>query len=120
MARRDQTLYRDSEDKKIAGVCSGLAHYFDVDTALVRVIFVAVAMLGGGSVIAYILLWWLIDPAPEGHWDTTPESLADTPTETLAAPSGATTGPIATTRDEPAAATSGDPAGVPDVTQPTS
>jgi phage shock protein C len=69
MARREQTLYRDTSDQKIAGVCSGLAHYFDIDTALMRVIFVAMLVFGGGSALAYILLWWLLDPAPEGYWD---------------------------------------------------
>ena len=69
MARREQTLYRDTSDQKIAGVCSGLAYYFDIDTALMRVIFVAFLVLGGGSALAYILLWWLLDPAPQGYWD---------------------------------------------------
>ncbi|MCB1134439.1 MAG: PspC domain-containing protein, partial [Verrucomicrobiae bacterium] len=41
MPRRDTPLYRDTGDQKIAGVCSGLARYFDVDTTLVRVVFVA-------------------------------------------------------------------------------
>jgi phage shock protein C len=69
MARRDQTLYRDTSDQKIAGVCSGLAHYFDIDTALMRVIFVAFLVFGGTSILVYILLWWLLDPAPVGYWD---------------------------------------------------
>ncbi len=69
MARRDQTLYRDTSDLKIAGVCSGLARYFDIDTSLMRVIFVALLVFGGGSALAYILLWWLLDPAPSGYWD---------------------------------------------------
>lgn len=69
MARRDQTLYRDDEDKKIGGVCSGLAHYFDVDTALVRVLFVVFAMFGGGGILGYLILWVVLDPAPPGYWD---------------------------------------------------
>jgi phage shock protein C len=74
MARRDAPLYRDTSDKKIAGVCSGLARYFDVDTTLVRVVFVAFLVFGGWSLVAYLLLWWLVDPAPAGTWtaaDTT-------------------------------------------------
>lgn len=69
MARRDRTLYRDTDDQKIGGVCSGLARYFDLDPLLVRVAFVATLMFGGGSLIAYALLWWLVEPAPAGTWD---------------------------------------------------
>ena len=69
MARRDRTLYRDPEDRKIGGVCSGLARYFDLDTLLVRVVFVAALVFGGGSLIAYLLLWLLVDDAPAGYWD---------------------------------------------------
>jgi phage shock protein PspC (stress-responsive transcriptional regulator) len=69
MGRRDVTLHRDTSDQKIAGVCSGLARYFDVDTTLVRVVFVALLVFGGGSLVAYLLLWWLLDPAPVGYWD---------------------------------------------------
>ena len=64
MARRDQTLYRDTSDSKIAGVCSGLAKYFDVDTNLIRIGFVAFMFAGGGSVIAYLILAVALDPDP--------------------------------------------------------
>lgn len=68
MSRRDRTLYRDTADKKIGGVCSGLARYFDIDPLLVRVAFVAGIFVSGVSLIVYPLLWWLVDPAPQGHW----------------------------------------------------
>lgn len=79
MTRRDRTLYRDTDDQKISGVCSGLARYFDVDPLLVRVAFVATLLFGGGSLVAYLLLWWLVDPAPEGTWsdEATAEPTAD-------------------------------------------
>ncbi len=66
MSRRDVTLARDTSNKKIGGVCSGLARYFDVDPVLVRVLFVATAVFGGGSILAYVLLWWFVDPATDG------------------------------------------------------
>ncbi len=73
MARRDLPLRRDTNDQKVAGVCSGIAQYFDVDTTLVRVLFVVFALIGGGAIIAYGLLWWLLDPmdqpaAATGQW----------------------------------------------------
>ena len=57
MNRRSRPLYRDPSDKMIGGVCSGLGHYFDIDTVLVRIGFVVVALIGGGGVLAYALLW---------------------------------------------------------------
>lgn len=74
MSRRNTTLYRDTENQKFGGVCSGLARYFDLDPLLVRVVFVAALFFGGGSLLAYLLLWWLVDPAPEAYWadGTTP------------------------------------------------
>lgn len=65
---RERKLYRDTDDQKIGGVCSGLARYFDLDPLLVRVAFVVGIFFNGVALIAYPLLWWLVDPAPEGHW----------------------------------------------------
>lgn len=54
----------------IGGVCSGLGHYFDLDTILVRVAFVVFALAGGGGgVLAYLVLWAVLDPAPPGQLD---------------------------------------------------
>ena len=69
MTRPGRTIYRDTDDQKIGGVCSGLARYFDLDPLLVRVAFVAALFLSGASLVAYLLLWWLVDPAPAGTWD---------------------------------------------------
>lgn len=53
----EKRLVRSSLDKKIAGVCGGLARYFDIDATLVRVIFVLLALFSGGGLILYIILW---------------------------------------------------------------
>ena len=53
MARR---LTRSTTNKMIAGVCGGLAEYFDVDPTLIRVLAVVAGIMGWG-VIAYIVLW---------------------------------------------------------------
>lgn len=70
MSRRDQPLYRDTTDQKLGGVCSGLGRYFDIDTSLVRVAIVVLALIGGGGVLAYLLLWIVLDPAPAGFYET--------------------------------------------------
>jgi phage shock protein PspC (stress-responsive transcriptional regulator) len=63
--RRTTKLYKDPIDKKIGGVASGVAKYFDVDTTLVRVIWVVSAILGGFGLILYVALWFILDDDPE-------------------------------------------------------
>lgn len=55
MAKK-KTLYRIPKDGKIAGVCAGLADYFDMDVTLMRVLFVAGAFLTGIGILLYIVL----------------------------------------------------------------
>jgi len=50
-------LYRNPEDAVIAGVCSGLAAYFNIDSVVVRVLFAISVFFGGTGVIAYLILW---------------------------------------------------------------
>ncbi len=49
-------LYRDENNKKIGGVCSGIANYFDLDVTLVRVLFILFALAGFG-ILFYLILW---------------------------------------------------------------
>ena len=55
-------LYRLAADKKIAGICSGLARYMNVDVTLVRILTVVVAALTGflPGLIAYIVVWMIM------------------------------------------------------------
>lgn len=62
--RTGKKLYRNPEDKKIAGVCGGLAIYFNIDATLIRVLFILLIFFGFGSpVIAYIILWIVMPEA---------------------------------------------------------
>lgn len=54
-------LYREKDGKAIAGVCSGLGAYFDIDPVLVRIIFLLVFFAGGAGLLAYVI-FWLITP----------------------------------------------------------
>lgn len=56
----NQRLYRSVEDRMIAGVAGGLAKYFDVDVALVRLLWVLAVFIGGGGLLAYIVAWIVI------------------------------------------------------------
>ena len=53
-------LYRSRSNRRIAGVCGGIADYFGVDPTLVRVIAVIFALFFGWGVIAYLLAWWIM------------------------------------------------------------
>jgi phage shock protein C len=56
---------RFSADKKIAGVCAGVARYFDLDASLVRAVWLLCVLLGGTGLIAYIVLWIIMPLDPE-------------------------------------------------------
>ncbi|HEX2622067.1 MAG TPA: PspC domain-containing protein [Phototrophicaceae bacterium] len=53
-------LTLSSTDKKVAGVCGGLAEFFNIDTTLVRAAFVLLALAGGPGVLIYIALWMVM------------------------------------------------------------
>ncbi len=55
-------LYRDLENKQIAGVCAGLSDYFDIDVTLIRVIWIIFLLCGGGGLIAYIIMAIVVEP----------------------------------------------------------
>ena len=61
----NKKLYRSRKDKMIGGVAGGLGEYLDIDSTLVRVIFVVSLFLGGSGVLAYIILWIVV---PEEPW----------------------------------------------------
>ena len=48
-------LYKSSTDKKIAGVCGGIAEYFGIDSTLVRLGWVVFSLLGGSGLLAYLI-----------------------------------------------------------------
>lgn len=50
-------LFRDSEDRVLGGVCSGVAAYFSLDTSLVRVGMILLIMFTGVPLLAYFVLW---------------------------------------------------------------
>lgn len=53
-------LYRSRTQRNIAGVCGGLAEYFNIDVTLVRILFVVLTLTGGPGLLAYIILWLIM------------------------------------------------------------
>ena len=58
-------LLRSIDDNIIAGVCGGLAKYFQIDSSLVRIIFILLAIGGGSGVLIYLILWLVIPSAKQ-------------------------------------------------------
>ncbi len=48
-------LYRSRNEKMIAGVCGGIAEYFDVDPTLIRLAWILFSFAGGSGVLAYLV-----------------------------------------------------------------
>ena len=59
-------LYRSRSDRKLAGVCGGLAQFFNLDPTLIRVLFVVLAVLGGSGILIYLAMWIMVPNQPQG------------------------------------------------------
>ena len=59
-ARLRPPLRRSRKHKIFGGVCGGFAGHFELDVALVRVIWLLVTIFGGGGLIAYLICWIVI------------------------------------------------------------
>lgn len=60
MENTTRKLYRSRDDRMLAGVCAGIGEYLGIDPTLVRLFFVAMALLGGPGIIFYIILALII------------------------------------------------------------
>jgi phage shock protein C len=67
----DKKLYRDEYHKKIAGVCAGLAEYFNIDVAIVRVVFLLALIFHGGGGLIYLVFWIVLPKKPLAYYDPT-------------------------------------------------
>lgn len=56
-------LQRNTQNKVIAGVCSGLADFFGIDVALMRVIFILLLVAGYSGFLIYLILWIVMPKA---------------------------------------------------------
>ena len=61
----EKKLYRSRADKKLCGVCGGLAKYFGVDVSIVRLLTVLAAIFVGGGLLAYIICALVIPEEPK-------------------------------------------------------
>ena len=70
-------LMRSRADRRIAGICGGLAEYFDVDPTIVRVTWVILSIVAGAvvfGVVAYLIAWFIIPAAPFATLQASPST----------------------------------------------
>ncbi len=56
-------LFRDKDGKRLAGVCAGLAWYFDIDVTLIRVLMLVALLCGSAGFWVYVILWVAVPAA---------------------------------------------------------
>ena len=59
-----EKLYRSRTNRQVAGVCGGLAQYFNLDATLIRILFVVLAVLGGSGLVLYVAMWIIVPKEP--------------------------------------------------------
>lgn len=66
MAYNGKRLHKSESDKKLCGVCGGIAEYFDIDPTLVRLAWIIFCLAGGSGVLGYIIAALVMpeDPQP--------------------------------------------------------
>ena len=57
-------LVRSINDRKLAGVCAGVADYFDIDPTIVRVLWLLATLVPGPNILVYIILWIAVPEGP--------------------------------------------------------
>jgi len=67
----NRVLYRLPKEGKISGVCAGLADYFDMDVTLVRLIFVALAIVSFGTAVLIYIIMAIVVPENRDQLDDT-------------------------------------------------
>lgn len=63
-SRTRSTIYRSRTDRSIAGVCGGIAERLDIDSTLVRVLFIVGFFAGFSTLILYLILWLVLKEEP--------------------------------------------------------
>jgi len=65
----EKKLYRSRDDKKIVGVCGGVAKYFGIDPTIVRLIWAITSIFAFAGIIAYVVCAFVIPEEPADFVD---------------------------------------------------
>lgn len=61
----EKRLYRNTSDKKLCGVCSGIADYFNIDPTVIRLAWALLVVFGGSGIPLYIIAALIIPEGPQ-------------------------------------------------------
>jgi phage shock protein C len=64
MINQQRRFYRSQTNKVIAGVCGGLGEYLNVDTTIIRLLWILLTIMGGSGIIVYILAYFIVPERP--------------------------------------------------------
>jgi len=62
---KEKKLYRVNDGKMVAGVCGGIAEYFQIDPPIIRIAWVFLSLFGGCGVLAYIIALIIMPVKPQ-------------------------------------------------------
>ena len=57
-------LYKSVKDRKLTGVCGGIAEYFDIDSSIVRIVWLVLVLFAGTGLLVYIICAIVLDDNP--------------------------------------------------------
>jgi phage shock protein C len=63
----EKRLHRSTQNRVISGVCGGIAEYFAIDPAIIRLVWLVLIFAGGTGILAYILAVFIIPEKPAGY-----------------------------------------------------
>lgn len=69
----EKRLFRSVQNRKLAGICSGLADYFDMDVTIVRIIFLLLLFFSGIGFILYVIIWIVVPEMPVNKYENAEE-----------------------------------------------
>jgi phage shock protein PspC (stress-responsive transcriptional regulator) len=61
----EKRLFKSNIDKKICGVCGGIAEYFNMDPTIIRLLWVLASLFVGSGILAYIIAAFIMPNKPE-------------------------------------------------------
>ncbi len=61
----EKKLYKSNTDKKLDGVCAGIAEYLNIDVTIVRLIWAIAVVFGGSGVLLYVIAALVMTRKPE-------------------------------------------------------
>jgi phage shock protein C len=66
-------LYRSKNNRIVAGICDGIAEYFDIDPIIVRLITLILVLSFGAGLMAYIIAWIVVPGEPDDLYHASTE-----------------------------------------------